>query len=362
MDDGLRYKIAFSRLPGVTIADVETVCDTIGSCQAFFDDPRSLPHTFTDEALEKALTDAQRIIADIEQHHISAIAFDEPRYPERLANCPDAPIILYTCGNADFNVKHVVSVVGTRHATPYGRNFVNDLVSRLADKLDSLLIVSGLAAGIDIAAHSAAVSAHIPTVGILAHGLDHIYPSEHRRFASQLIERKCGALITEYPYNAAIHKSNFLARNRIIAGMSDAVVIAESAVKGGALSTARFARAYDREVLALPGRRTDIYSAGCNHLIASNLGRMIQSANDLIDIMNWKAKKTADASPTIPMLTLTDDEQTVIDYITAHGDSQMRDISRALKTPLHKATALLVSMEMRRLIVKMPGSLYSLAK
>lgn len=362
MNDELLYKIAFSRLPGATIADAETVCDTIGSCQTFFDAPRSIPNTFSDSAINKALLEARRIAADIEQHNITTIAFDDPRYPQRLANCPDAPLVVYTCGDTNFNADHVVSIVGTRHATPYGRSFVNDLVEQLGDKLDSLLIISGLATGIDIAAHSAAVNASIPTVGVLAHGLDHIYPTEHRRFASQLIDRHHGSLVTEYPYNATVHKSNFLARNRIIAGMSDVVIIAESAVRGGALSTAKFARAYDREVMALPGRRTDIYSAGCNHLIASNLGHMIQSADDLYNIMNWQTDKSNYNEPTLPMLTLSDNEQAVIDHINAKGDSPLRDIARSLNMPVHKTTALLVAMEMRGLILKMPGSLYTVSK
>lgn len=291
---------------------------------------------------------------------IRPLYFTDPAFPHRLDSCDDAPALLYALGNCDLNCQHSVAIVGTRHATPYGIGFVDRLVADIAELLPGTLIVSGLAYGIDIAAHKAALRHGLPTAAVLAHGLSTIYPSNHRDIAAG-IARSGGTLITEYPHDAPVHRGNFLARNRIIAALADCTVVVESAEKGGALVTAGIAQSYDRDVFALPGRTSDPYSKGCNRLIATNGAALIQSADDLIGAMGWAQEKTSPGIQKELFNVYTEKEQKVIDYLTANGEAWINTLAVALNTPMHKLMALLVDMEFKGYIANYPGGRYRLA-
>lgn len=365
----LRHRIAFSRLKGITPQAAHAILDRIGSEERFFALPErellnifpTLPAAMADDAYRAdLLRQAEAEERLMTEKRIDEVWLRDTDYPTRLAQCDDAPLLLNTIGTTDLNAKRIVSIVGTRHATPYGTGFVERLVADLADTLGhDTLIVSGLAYGIDIAAHRAALKAGLPTVGVLAHGLHMLYPAQHRTVAADMVHNG-GMLLTEYAFNERPHRSHFLARNRIVAGMADCTVIAESAYKGGALSTAALAMAYNRDVMALPGRISDPYSQGCNKLIASNRAILITSADDLIRAMGWTpAPKPAAATephPTLPLLS--DDEQRIITYLHTVGEADVNRIGADLDIPMNRLMGLLISLEFIGHIATYPGAKY----
>lgn len=307
----------------------------------------------------QALAKAAEELSFTSSSGVRPLYFTDEDFPSRLDSCDDAPALLYTLGDCDLNCSHAVAIVGTRHATPYGTSFTERLVSDLAQSLPGTLIVSGLAYGIDIAAHKAALRCGLPTAAVLAHGLSTIYPSSHRDIAAE-IARKGGALVTEYTHDAPVHRGNFLARNRIIAALADCTVVVESAETGGALVTAGIARSYDRDVFALPGRTSDIYSQGCNHLIANNSAALIRNADDLISAMGWATQKSSAGIQKEIFNVYTDREREIIDYLTTNGEAWINNLAVALNTPMHKLMALLVDMEFKGYIVNYPGGRYRL--
>jgi len=220
-----------------------------------------------------------------EKNGVSICHPGDERYPQRLMACNDAPLILYQKGNTDLNTKRIVSVVGTRKMTAYGSRQTEKLVEELSAACPDLIVVSGLATGIDSCAHRASLQHGLKTVGVLAHGLDRIYPAGHYRLAEAMLHQ--GGLLTEFPHETTPFPSNFVQRNRIVAGLCDACIVIESAEKGGSLITARMARDYDREVFALPGKSIDTYSRGCNWLIKKQIAALIETAGDLLAEMNW---------------------------------------------------------------------------
>ena len=291
----LTLRIALSRLKGMTFGLAGLIESRFSSLNEFFaSDSRSIStilgtqssKMFAREVLDMALAQAQAEEQWVRSNNVKPLYFTDPDYPTRLLDCDDAPIMLYVLGNANLNPQHVVGIVGTRHATVYGLSFITRFIQELAAAIPDLLIVSGLAYGIDIAAHREAINNSLPTAGVVAHGLSTMYPASHRKDAANMIHGN-GAVITEYVHDAPVHRGNFLTRNRIVAGMSDALIVVESAAKGGALLTARVAGDYNRDVFAVPGRTNDIYSAGCNELIRKNRAAMITSASDLCDAMGW---------------------------------------------------------------------------
>ncbi len=316
-----------------------------------------LADAYRKELIEKAAREADFVSA----HSINTIFFDDDTYPQLLSECNDAPMLLYTLGNHDFNNGYYLSVVGTRHATPYGINFTERVIAELAEKIAKpLTIISGLAFGIDVAAHNAAIKNGLNTVAVLAHGLNTIYPAQHRAVASAIINSG-GALTTEYASFNTIHKSNFLARNRIVAGLSHALLVVESAEKGGALVTARIASDYQRDVFSLPGRTSDTYSRGCNNLISNHIAQLVQNADDIISAMRWQKIKSTPVQQKLFSEPLTPAEQSIIDFITGAGDATINQLSVKCNIAVGKLTAILIDMELRGLILKFPGARYRLA-
>ena len=363
--DPLLAQIAFSRIKGINYSTASRLLGIVGSPENFF---RLSPSALAaSTGLDSRICDADSRMNLLENSRseaefvrsksITTNFIGSPSFPRRLTECDDAPALLYSIGKANLDCLHAVSIVGTRHATPYGLDFIKHLVSDLASALDSLVIISGLAYGIDVAAHKAALENSVPTVAVVAHGLNTIYPADHRATAARIVGEG-GSIVTEYGSDAAIHKGNFLARNRIVAGLADAVIVVESDAKGGAMSTARIANAYNREVMAVPGRTTDTYSRGCNDLIANQTATIIRSADDLVSALNWTAKKP-DNSQTTFKFDLTPEQKTISDYIVAHPDHTVNDICIGLGMPYNRLSAILFEMEMSDLIITLPGGRYA---
>lgn len=364
----LTLRIAFSSVRGLSPELATSILDRIGSEEQFFTLTESQlsaamgfrSRIFGGDLRSKLLEEAKREEEFVLGHSISPIYFTDGRYPRRLLECEDAPLMLYGLGDCDLNEARFISIVGTRHATHYGNGFVEQLVTELAEKLDEkLVIVSGLAYGIDIAAHKASLHNHIPTIAVLAHGLNTIYPANHRSTAVEIV-RSGGMLLTDYRSGDNIHKGNFLARNRIVAGLCDCLVVAESASRGGALVTARLASGYNREVMALPGRYNDRYSAGCNALISSNIASLITSADDLISLMGWSVREAEEGTQGELFVKLTPEEEAVLEILTRKGDAGIHDFTSRIDLPLPRLMALLIDMEFRSLLLHLPGGRYRL--
>ena len=317
--------------------------------------------------MEEALTHAKRELEWIEAHGIRVWTLADEDYPYRLRQCPDRPLVLYSKGNVHPSDGHIVSIVGTRRPTERGKELTNAFVRDLASRLDSLTIVSGGAYGIDIAAHRAALQYGVPTIIIPAHGLDRIYPFKHRPEAIASLER--GGIITEFPSGTEPIASNFVQRNRIVAGLADAVVVVESRDRGGSLITARMASDYNRELFAFPGRPDDISSAGCNQLIQSSKAQLITSADDLIETMQWKtttvSHNPADTQTTMVGLLddLTPDQQILLSKLNeAEEGMHINLLVMETERAYSDVSSDLVSLELQGLIRSLPGGIYRLVR
>lgn len=310
-----------------------------------------------DEALAKARKESEFM----ERHGIASISITDDDYPSRMADIDKAPVTLYKLGHADLDAEKMISIVGTRHATAYGVRYVESLVQSLAAYFPGIVIVSGLALGIDSAAHIAALNAGLPTVAVVAHGLNTIYPSQNRDLAKRIVASG-GAILSEYPFGVTPYKSRFLERNRIVATMTDAVLVAESADKGGAMSTAAVASSYGRELLALPGRIGDEMSAGCNRLIRSQKAMMAGSAPEVMTMLGW-TPKNAEAAPQqrdlFPELTGT--EKLIYDALRFCSEPMPVDaIRERTGVAIHQLMASLGEMEFDGIVERLPGNRFSL--
>jgi DNA processing protein len=308
----------------------------------------------------EALRGAEKELAFVDRKKLRLFSITDEDYPVRLRECLDAPVVFYYKGSADLNVPYVLSVVGTRNATEYGEKLTVQLLKELSETLPGLLVVSGLAYGIDICAHRSAMKFGLPTVGVLAHGLDRLYPSPHRKAAIEMLE-KGGGLLTDFVSETIPGRENFLQRNRLIAGLSDATIVVESAKKGGALITADIAFSYGREVYTFPGRVSDRYSEGCNRLIQINKAGLITSARDLVEALNWdlKEKKTA---PQQSRLAFANElpQSPVLDAIAEKKQIQINELSMLLDIPVHQLSPLLFELELAGHIRAIPGGAYRL--
>lgn len=309
------------------------------------------------EEIEALLNRAEKELRFIFGNNIGTLYFEDVNYPSRLLNCEDCPVMLYRLGSTNLESRHVVSIVGTRHATPYGIDITNRIVRELSEKLEDLVIISGLAYGIDVAAHKAALDCGVPTVAVLANPLNTIYPADHRGVAVKILQNG-GALLTEYSTSHETHKVNFLARNRIIAGISDVTIIVESDVRGGSLATARMALEYNRGVYAVPGRITDKYAGGTLNLIANNAARIYLSAEQIIEDMCWETKKGAGEQLKLSV-EMSPDEKTIHDFLIANPGSRHQDISVATSMSHSTLKDILFTLEMKDLVISMPGGRYS---
>ncbi len=318
--------------------------------------------TATSLNLNDALQRAELELAFVEKQGIDVIFYTDNRYPRKLKHCADAPILLYSKGNANLNTPHVVSVVGTRNATEYGRNLCKQLLEDL--KQYDVLVVSGLAHGIDAAAHKESLRLEMPTVGVLGHGLDRLYPSQNRAIADKMIFN--GGLLTEFPSGTKPERENFPKRNRIVAGMADVTVVVEAGIKGGALITAEIANSYNRDVFAFPGRINDEFSEGCNFLIRNNKAGLLSTAADLAFLMGWDSSKTTGQSTSQKQFALPIDlnanERLIFETLHQHAvPLAIDDLSIKTNLPLSQLAMNLLNMEMQGYISARPGKTYAIS-
>lgn len=313
----------------------------------------------TDEAFKRAEVELEYDL----KYGIRPLCMNDDDYPARLRECDDAPLMLFYKGNANLNQQRVINIVGTRHCTPYGEDLIRRFVRELKALCPQVLVVSGLAYGVDVCAHRQALDNGYDTVGVLAHGLDMIYPSRHRNIAVEMLLQ--GGLLTEFLTQTNADKINFVRRNRIVAGMSDACVLIESAAKGGGLITTEISQSYHRDVFAFPGRANDPYSEGCNNLIRSNGATLILSAEDFAKDMGWTsdaqlmtAKRAGIERSMFPNLSA--EEQTIVDVLAKTNDLQINILSVKANIGIGKLTALLFTLEMKGVIKTLAGGMYHL--
>lgn len=367
MNDTILYTIALTMVNGVGGILSRQLLNALGDARAVFQEKKQLleriPGIGSTLAAEitnpDVLRRAEEEIRFIEKAGISVLLWEDKAYPARLLECPDAPIVLYYKGEGDLNPHHAISVVGTRHATRYGQEMTASLLEELSTVFPDTLIVSGLAYGIDIAAHRQALTSGLPTIGVLAHGLDRIYPSAHRQTAVKMLER--GGLLTDFPSGTNPDRPNFLKRNRIIAGLTEATLVIESAEKGGSLVTADLAFSYDRDVFACPGRIGDLYSAGCNQLIRRNKAALISSAQDLIDALGWQQKDRFPEPQQTELLFTESDSPEIQQVLTAlQTDEELHidQLSQRTGFSIQQLTTLLFELEMEGRIHSLPGNRY----
>lgn len=364
--DELVYRIAFASIRGINVTLARELLRLCVSEREFFSMSETQLRYLTQSKASIYSADYRaRMLhqAEAERLYVSCnsvvpLYFTDDTYPQRLLECEDAPVLLYSAGQTNLNDAHVIGIVGTRHATAYGVDFTRRLIEDLAYKLDNPVIVSGLAYGIDVAAHRAALAAKIPTVAVMATGINSIYPADHRSTAVDMV-RSGGMLLTEYSTAEPVHKGNFVARNRIVAGMCECVIVVESDRKGGALITADLAARYGRDVFALPGRINDKYSSGCNRIIGAGMAGLITSADDLCAAMGWTVKQTPEsyATPELPM-PANAEEQQIVDFLRANEDASLSQITAATGFPVGKLMSTLIDMEFRGLLLSLPGSRY----
>lgn len=297
---------------------------------------------------------ADKELTFIKNNNIKISFFQDENYPERLKHCIDAPILIFTAGNLDFKNKKIISIVGTRQITSYGTDFCKKLIEDIAP-LDPV-IVSGFAYGVDIVAHQAAMDFNLQTVGVLAHGLNQIYPRTHKKYMARMEEK--GGFITEFWSDSNPDKEKFVRRNRIVAGMTEATIVIESADKGGSLITANMANDYNRDVFAVPGRVTDKYSQGCNNLIKTQKANVLTSAADLIYMLNWDIKENPKTIQKQLFVELEPVEQKVYDFLQKNGKELLDIIAIECEIPIFKLSGILIGMELKGVIRPLPGKLF----
>lgn len=362
------YTMALTRLSGFSQQQALQLYRELGGGQAVYEHRHDIGDVVADctPRLAEALKDwddaLKRAAAEMEfvtKHSIRVLTPNDEDYPARLRECDDAPLTLYYKGNADLNRQHIVGIVGTRRCTAYGQDLTRRFVSRLRELCPDTLIASGLAYGIDICAHRESLACGMDTVGVLAHGLDQIYPNHHRDTAAQMVGH--GGLLTEYMSLTEPFANNFRQRNRIVAGMSDAIVVCESAYKGGALITARVAQDYGRDVFAFPGAVGAPYSEGCNQLIRDNKAGLITSADDFVESMGWQTVTwQSEAVERQLFPDLTADEQAIVSQLQQTNDLQLNILSVKTNIPIGQLTALLFQLEMKGVVRSMAGGSYHL--
>ena len=366
--------ILLTRLNYFSLAGMLELYRKVGSATLIIENKDNIKDILPDasdkliNALQNADETRKRAEVELEydlKYGIQPICMNDERYPQRLKECDDAPLMLFYKGNANLNQQRVINIVGTRHCTPYGEDCIRRFITDLKQLSPQVLIVSGLAYGVDIVAHRQALANGYETVGVLAHGLDDLYPSRHRETALRMIEQ--GGLLTEFLTQTNADKINFVRRNRIVSGMSDACILIESAAHGGGLITCDISQAYGRDVFAFPGRVGDAYSEGCNNLIRSNGAGLITSAADFIKDMGWqddatlmRAKQQGIERSLFP--ELSPEEQLIVNALAKTNDLQINLISVKTNIDISRLTSLLFTLEMKGVIKTFAGGMYHLLK
>lgn len=366
MNADLLHQIALTLINNVGAVHAKLLLDHFESAPAVFSAKLSELEklegigTVTARSIKnfKDFNRAEEEIKFIEKFKITPLFIKDIEYPQRLLNCYDPPTLLYYKGGADLNASKIVSIVGTRSNTAYGKNFTEQLVQELSEQ--QILVVSGLAFGIDTIAHKAAMKNGLPTIGVVGHGLDTIYPYENKSMAKEMVGEN-GGILTQFTSKTKPDKHNFPIRNRIVAGLADATIIIETSVKGGSMITAEMANGYNRDVFAVPGRVTDTYSTGTNYLIANNKAVLLSSAQQLIELMGWEEKKKVKVKKQKELfLNLTDEEKIIIGILNEKENVHIDEINIKSGINSSAVAAAILSLEFQSVIRSLPGKLYAL--
>ena len=366
------YAVALTRINYFNVATSLQLYRKLGSATNIMEHRHDIRAVLPDATprLIKALKDisdamrrAEKELEFDENHRIKPLVFNDDDYPQRLRECEDAPLVVYYRGTADLNKQRIISVVGTRHCTVYGQEIISKFISQLKELCPDVLVVSGLAYGVDIQVHRNALKNGFETVGVLAHGLDYLYPTAHRDTATEMLKQ--GGLLTEFMTSTNADKINFVRRNRIIAGTADATIVVESAAHGGGLITADIANSYGREVFAFPGNIGMPYSEGCNNLIRDNKAALITSAEDFVKTMGWeqdaKLKKAREKGIERQMFPeLTDDETRIVNTLQHTNDLQANIISVKCGLPISTVASTLFNLELKGIVRLYAGGVYHL--
>jgi len=363
-DVSLKHKIALGLIPRIGDISARKLVAHFGSVEAVFHEsyrtltriPGIGPGLASYISDRSYLDIAEKEAEYVDKHNIKTYFYLDSDYPFRLRQCEDSPVVFFFKGKCDLDSAKILSVVGTRSATPRGREICDKIIGSLAEGHPELVIVSGLAYGIDIAAHKAALAFNLATVGVLANGLKTIYPSIHKSTAEAMLNN--GGLVTDFLSDALPERNNFIKRNRIIAGISDATLVVESGIKGGALITADIAASYNRDVLAVPGRPDDQWSAGCNSLIKSNKAALVESSGDIEYFLDWKPEKSKAPVQKTLFSEMTDTEKMIFDLLAKESEMTIDAICRSLDLPVYKLSPLLLQMEFKGLVKFFPGNVY----
>ncbi|MDX9929189.1 MAG: DNA-processing protein DprA [Bacteroidales bacterium] len=367
-DPDLIYKIALGLIPGIGDITARKLVSFAGSPEAVFREPygRLVRIPGVGETMARAVTDktslakAEKEAGYVTSKGIRVLFYLDDDYPATLKECEDSPVTLYYNGIASLNDPKMLGVVGTRRATSRGRDICESIIGTLASLFPDLVIVSGLAYGIDICAHKAALASGLRTIAVLAHGLGTIYPPAHANTAKLMSGQ--GGLLTDFVHDAPAERNNFLKRNRIIAGLPRGLLVVESGVKGGALVTAGMAMSYSRDVMAVPGRPSDIWSAGCNRLIKRNIAALVENASDICEVLNWEMPGNPPALQPILFDEPDEAENTVLKAIPPGEEVSADYISLLTGIPVNRLSHLLLSLEIKGMVKCCPGNLYKLAR
>lgn len=372
MEQELFYVMALTRLTNFNYQQALELYKTVGSAQLLYEHRNEIGDIVKEasptlmQALQNwddAMKRADFELHYMQEHSIRGLVLGDDDYPQRLCECSDAPLVLYYKGNCDLNQTKIVSIVGTRQMTVYGQDLIRHFVNDLKRHCSNMLIVSGLAYGVDICAHREALANGYETVGVLAHGLDQIYPYRHHETAAKMVNH--GGLLTEFMTQTNADKPNFVRRNRIVAGMADATVLVESAAKGGGLITCEIAQSYDRSVFAFPGNVGSEFSKGCNNMIRDNVAGLISNANDFVVAMGWqdealRKQAMADGIERNLFPDLSPEEQKVVSLLQHTNNLQLNILSVKTGIPIGQLTALLFQLEMKGVVKPLAGGTYHL--
>jgi DNA processing protein len=365
MQEDLLYQIALTLTPNIGDVNAKALVNHFGNAESIFRAPKKVLESL--EGIGSVRADsiknfkdfnrAEEEIAFIKKYKITPLFLTDEHYPQRLLNCYDCPPLLYYKGNADLNASKIVAIVGTRNNDEYGKNICEKLVDGLIN--EDIIIVSGLAFGIDTVAHKNAIKNNIPTLGILAHGLDRVYPAQNTSLAKQMIS--CGGLLTEFKSNTLPDKQNFPGRNRIVAGISDAIIVIQSGKKGGSLITAELGNSYNKDVFAFPGRVDDSKSEGCNYLIKNNKAALITGADDLLENMGWKKqKKIKPQKQRQIFIELSAEEKMIVTILQSQEQVHIDELYFKSKLSSSAVAQALLMLEMQGVVSSLPGKIYKI--
>ncbi|MBD0332295.1 MAG: DNA-protecting protein DprA [Chitinophagaceae bacterium] len=366
MDTELLYQLALTLVPNIGDVQAKILIKHFGNAQSIFKAKvselqkiegigtvraKSIRH-FADFSV------AEKELAFIEKYNLKTLFLTDKNYPQRLLNCYDSPTLLFYKGNADLNASKVISIVGTRNNTDYGKSFTEQLVKDLSRQ--NILIISGLAFGIDAYAHKAALKNNLPTVGVVGHGLDKIYPYANTSLAKEMIKNG-GGIVSEFFSGTKPDKHNFPLRNRVVAGLSDATVIAETDIKGGSMITAKLADAYNRDVFAVPGRTIDKKSSGCNHLIKNNKAILLTDAEELLTVMGWAEKEKEKVKKQKELfIELSEDEKQIVQLLQEKETAHIDEINIQSGLSSSAVAAAILNLELQGVVAGLPGKMYKL--